>query len=249
MHEARRELGKSGSLQWFATTRWSVVLAATGGDSTRARDALQELCQTYWYPLYAFVRRLGKSPHDAEDLVQSFFGRSLEKNYFDAADQTKGRFRSFLLVALKRFLANEWDKLRTRKRGGAQPLVALDALTAEQRYALEPVDRLSADKLFERRWALTLLEKVLERLRGEQASLGRGATFDELKDCLTSKDRGTAYAELAKRLGMTEGAVKVAVHRLRGRYRELLEEEIAHTVASPDEVAEERRHLLNVLSN
>jgi RNA polymerase sigma-70 factor (ECF subfamily) len=231
----------------FCTTHWSIVLAA-GNDSTRARHALEKLCQTYWYPLYAFVRRLGHSPHDSEDLVQSFFAQCLEKNYLGAADQAKGRFRSFLLIALKRFLANEWDKARTLKRGRGAPPISLDALTAEQRYALEPAEQLTADRLYERRWALTLLDKVLSRLREEQIAAGRNSAFELLKDSLTAGREGAPYAELAARLGMSEGAVKVAVHRLRQRYRELLEAEIANTVASPEEVAEERRYLLSVLS-
>lgn len=231
--------------EWFVTTHWSVVLGARAADSKHAQAALETLCRTYWYPLYAFVRRLGHKPHDAEDLVQSFFAQCLEKNYLTAADRQKGRFRSFLLVALKRFLANEWDRARTRKRGGDRTFISLDA---EQRYAAEPADTLSADKLFERRWALTLLEKVLAQLQGEQEATGRLTTFKELQPLLISTDRGVAYAELGKRLGLTEGAVKVAVHRLRQRYRELLEREIANTVASPDEVEEERRYLLRVLS-
>jgi RNA polymerase sigma-70 factor (ECF subfamily) len=232
----------------FATTHWSLVLAAGRGDSTRARAALETLCRAYWYPLYAFVRRLGHAPHDAEDVVQAFFAQCLEKNYLGAADQAKGRFRSFLLIALKRFLANEWDKARARKRGGGTPPISLDALTAEQRYALEPADRLSADRLFERRWALTLLDTILARLREEQAAAGRLEAFDLLKDALTCGERATPYAELAARLRTSEGAVKVAVHRLRRRYRELLETEIANTVGSPEEVAEERRYLFSVLS-
>ena len=232
----------------FAATHWSVVLAARGGDSTHARAALEALCQTYWYPLYAFTRRLGQSPHDAEDSVQGFFAICLEKNYLAAAEQAKGRFRSFLLLALKRFLAKERDKSRARKRGGGQRPIALDGLTAEQRYALEPAEPLSADKLFERRWALTLLEKVLSRLRAELAVAGRLEAFEQLKEFLLAGGRGTPYKELAARLGTSEGAVKVGVHRLRQRYRELLEEEIANTVASPEEVGEERRYLLAVLS-
>ena len=232
----------------FLTTHWSVVLAAGRSDSTRARNALEKLCQTYWYPLYAFVRRLGHSSHDSEDLVQAFFAQCLEKNYLGAADQAKGRFRSFLLTALKRFLANEWDKARTRKRGGGAPPISLDALTAEQRYALEPAELLSADRLFERRWALTLLDKVLSRLREEQIAAGRNTAFELLKDSLTAGGHGVPYAELAARSGMSEGAVKVAVHRLRQRYRELLEAEIANTVASPEDVADERRYLLSALS-
>ena len=235
--------------QWFVTTHWSVVMAAGRGDSARARTALEKLCKNYWYPLYAFVRRLGHSAHDAEDLVQSFFAVCLEKNYLGAADQTKGRFRSFLLLALKRFLANEWDKARTLKRGGTQTTISLDSLTAEQRYALEPAEQLTADKLFERRWALTLLDQVLTRLRDEQAASGKLAQFEQIKESITSAGRGTPYAELATRLGTSEGAIKVMVHRLRQRYRELLEEEIANTVASAEEIEDERRQLLAALSN
>ncbi len=232
----------------FAATHWSVVLAARGGDTARARAAMEALCQTYWYPLYAFARRIGQSPHDAEDSVQGFLAICLEKNYLAAAEQAKGRFRSFLLLALKRFLAKERDKSRARKRGGGQRPIALDGLTAEQRYALEPTEPLSPDRLFERRWALTLLDKVLCRLRQELAATGRLGAFEELKEFLVAGGRGTPYKELAARLGTSEGAVKVGVHRLRQRYRELLEEEIANTVASPEEVEEERRYLLAVLS-
>lgn len=232
----------------FAATHWSVVLTARGGDSTRARAALEALCQTYWYPLYAFARRMGQSPHDAEDSVQGFFAICLEKNYLAAAEQAKGRFRSFLLLALKRFLAKERDKSRARKRGGGQRPIALDGLSAEQRYALEPAEQLSADILFERRWALTLLEQVLSRLREELAAAGRLGAFGQLKEFLLAGGRGTSYKELAAQLGTSEGAVKVGVHRLRQRYRELLEEEIANTVTSPKEVEEERRYLLAVLS-
>ena len=232
----------------FAATHWSVVLAARGGDSTRARAALEALCRTYWYPLYAFARRLGQSPHDAEDSVQGFFAICLEKHYLAAAEQAKGRFRSFLLLALKRYLAKERDKSRARKRGGGERPIALDGLSAEQRYALEPAEQFSADKLFERRWALTLLEQVLSRLREELAAAGRLGAFEQLKEFLLAGGRGTPYKELAARLGTSEGAVKVGVHRLRQRYRELLEEEIANTVASPEEVEEERRYLLAVLS-
>jgi RNA polymerase sigma-70 factor (ECF subfamily) len=234
--------------QWFVTTHWSVVIAAGHGDSTRAQIALEKLCKNYWYPLYAFVRRLGHGPHDAEDLVQSFFAVCLEKNYLGAADEKKGRFRSFLLLALKRFLANEWDKARTLKRGGTHTTISLDSLTAEQRYALEPAEQLTADKLFERRWALTLLDQVISRLRDEQDAAGKLAQFEQIKECITAAGRGTPYAELATRLGTSEGAIKVMVHRLRQRYRELLEEEIANTVSSHEEIEEERRHLLAALS-
>jgi RNA polymerase sigma-70 factor (ECF subfamily) len=231
----------------FCTTHWSVVIAAGRNDTTHARAALEKLCQKYWYPLYVFVRRLGHSPHDAEDLVQSFFTLCIEKQYLGDADQSKGRFRSFLLIALKRFLANEWDKARTLKRGAAQPPFRSTHLQRSNATALEPAERLSADRLFERRWALTLLDNVLARLREEQIEAGQLETFEVLKDSLTGGSNAP-YAELAERLGKSEGAVKVAVHRLRQRYRELLETEIANTVASPEEVAEERRYLLSVLT-
>lgn len=232
---------------WFLTTHWSVLLRARDPDSRLARAALENLCRTYWYPLYAFVRRLGHSAHDSEDLVQTFLSKCIEKHYFDAADQSQGRFRSFLLIALKRFMTNEWHKARARKRGGDTQFVSLDGLDPEQRYALEPSDQLSADKLFERRWALTLLEKVLTRLEHEQKRAGKVALFSCLKPLLSGQS-GIRYAEVAEQLGLNEGALKVAVHRLRKRYRELLEEEIAHTVTSYDEVDEERRYLLRVVS-
>jgi RNA polymerase sigma factor (sigma-70 family) len=237
----------SSSPAWFVTTHWSVVLAAGRSDSTRAVAAMENLFKTYWYPLYAFVRRLGHSPQDAEDLVQSFFTRCLRKNYWVSADRNKGRFRSFLLIVLKRFLANEWDKARALKRGGGENPLALDSLTAEERYALEPADVLSPDKLYDRRWALTLLEHVLGRLEKEQQQSGNGAAFAELKPFLTGQG-GDSYTQVAERLGSNDGAVKVTVHRLRKRYRALLEEEIANTVSSPEEVQEERRFLLSVVS-
>lgn len=232
--------------EWFVTTRWSVVLAA-GGDSTRAGVALERLCGAYWYPLYAFARRSGQGAQDAEDLVQSFFAACLAGCFLGRAEQARGKFRSYLLVAFKRFAANEWAKARTQRRGGAGKVVALDALTAEERYAVEPADAGSPEKLFERRWALTLLEQVLARLEAEQTAAGNASSFAVLKEFLTDGGRGTSHEEVGRRLGMSAGAVKVAVHRLRKRYRELLEEEIAHTVTSPEEVEEERRHLLAAL--
>jgi RNA polymerase sigma-70 factor (ECF subfamily) len=209
---------------------------------------LEELCKDYWYPLYAYARRAGCLPHDSEDLVQGFFARLLAKDYLASADRGKGRFRSFLLVLFKRFLANERDRCRAWKRGGARPLVALDGLNGEDRYALEPPDTLTPDALFERRWALTLLETVLERLRKEQEAQGAGERFNALKETLVRAGDSHPYAELARRLRMSEGAIKVAVHRLRQRYPELLVEQIAHTVDSAAEVEEERRYLLRVLS-
>lgn len=234
--------------RWFLTTHWSVVQAA-GGDSTRALAALERLCQTHWYPLYAYARRAGLSAHDAEDSTQAFFLKCLEKDTLSAADQARGRFRSFLLTAFKRFVANEQKKARTHKRGGGKPLVELDALKAEERYALEPANVASADKLFERRWAMTLLARVLERFEREQAAAGNTETFEALKEFLQGSGRGTPYAKLAAQLGVSESVVKVTVHRLRKRYRELLNDEIANTVSSPDEVEEERRHLFDVMGS
>jgi RNA polymerase sigma factor (sigma-70 family) len=247
MADAAEESSRNNPRSCFVTTRWSVILAAGQDDSSIARSALEKLCGAYWYPLYVFVRRLGRSPHDAEDLVQSFFAQAIEKNFVAAADPEKGRFRSFLLIALKRFMANEWHKARALKRGGATTPLALDGLTAEQRYAVEPTERLTAEQLFERRWALTLLDRALERLRIEQMETGDGKRFETLKETLTMHRGGTPYAQLGAELGLAEGAVKVAVHRLRQRYREILEMEIADTVASPTDVDAERRYLLEVL--
>jgi RNA polymerase sigma factor (sigma-70 family) len=233
----------------FLTTRWSVVLdAQRQSDSTRVTDALSHLCRIYWYPLYAFVRRNGHSPHDAQDLTQEFFRRLLGKDYLAAADPARGRFRSFLLSALKHFLANEWDRSHAQKRGGGNALISLDDVEAEARYALEPVDNCSPDKLFERRWATILLDQVLARLRRDYAAAGKAELYDVLKECLTFESATALYTELAARLNMSEGAVKVAVHRLRARYRELLREEIAQTVSSPAEVEEEIRQLFTALA-
>jgi RNA polymerase sigma-70 factor (ECF subfamily) len=230
----------------FAQTRWSMVVAAAGGDSTKARRALEHLCETYWYPLYAFVRREGHGADDAQDLTQEFFARLLEKNWLDAVDREKGKFRSFLLAAMRHFLANEWDRANRLKRGGGQAVLSLDAESAEARYALEPADRMTADRIFERRWALTLLEQVLERLRKEFDAAGRGRLFEELKAALTGEK--VAYADIAARLNLNEGAVRVAVHRLRLRYRDLIRAEIAETVAGEDELDAEVQHLFAALA-
>jgi RNA polymerase sigma-70 factor (ECF subfamily) len=234
----------------FSPTHWSVVLAAAGGaDSTRARDALEKLCRNYWPPIYAFVRRQGHNPHDAQDLTQEFFARLLERNSLANVDQAKGRFRSFLLASLKHFLANEWDKANAKKRGGGRPPISIDAAAAESSCVFEPADLLTADKIFERRWALALLDQVLRRLREEYARDGREKQFEQLKLTLTEASRSVPYAEIAVRLGTSEGAVKVAVHRLRQRYRELLRAEIADTVADPREIEDEIRNLFAALAN
>ena len=233
----------------FATTHWSVVLAAgLDSPSPEANGALAELCRTYWYPLYAFVRRKGHSPHDAQDLTQAFFARLLEKNYVAQADRERGRFRTFLLAALTHFLADEWDKARRLKRGGGREIISFDAATAEERYGLEPIDQLDAAKLYERRWVTTLFDKVLARLEAEFHDLGKGRSFDPLKGSLLAEETGLSYAELGTQLGMSEDAVKQAVHRMRRRYRELFREEIAQTVAGPGEVEDELKHLFAVLS-
>jgi RNA polymerase sigma factor (sigma-70 family) len=232
----------------FVTTHWSVVLDASQAGTDRARDALSRLCQTYWHPLYAYVRRLGNSPHDAQDLTQEFFARLLSNNFLARADESRGRFRSFILASFKHFLANEWDKARAQKRGGGQAPLSLDFAGAETTCSFEPADPATADKIFERRWALTLLDQVLRRLRQEYASTERDHLFEELKGTLTADSRSVRYADIAHRLGSSEGAVKVAVHRLRQRYRELLRAEIAETVANAAEVDDELRNLFAALA-
>lgn len=228
----------------FATTHWSIVVSAGRVRSPEANRSLAILCESYWFPLYAFVRRAGHSADDAQDLTQEFFVRLLDKHFLAAADSKKGRFRTFLITAVKRFLANEYDRARAQKRGGGQPMVSLEAL--EAKYCQEPADTLTPERIFERQWALTLLDQVLARLHAEMATDSKAALFDALKGHLTG-GQTTGYAATAARLGMTEGAVKVAAHRLRQRYRELLREEIAQTVANPDEIDEEIRYLFTCL--
>jgi len=240
--------GADGRKLVFATTHWSVVLAASDTDSPQADEALAQLCRTYWYPLYAFVRRKGHSPEDAQDLTQAFFARLLEKNYVAQAERERGRFRSFLLAALTHFLADEWDKTRRQKRGGGREIISFDAVSAEDRFRLEPINQLDAAKLYERRWVTTLFAQVLARLEEEFRDSGKGELFDGLKSSLLAEPAGPTYAELGARLGLKEDAVKQAVHRMRRRYRELFREEIAQTVAGPGEVEDELKHIFAVLS-
>jgi RNA polymerase sigma-70 factor (ECF subfamily) len=231
----------------FHTTRWSIVLAAQrGSGETEGRRALATLCRDYWYPLYAFARRRGHTPHDAQDLTQAFFANLLERQAA-TADPAKGRFRSYLLGALKHYMANEWHRANAQKRGGGQALVEWDALDAEARYALEPEGQTGADAeaLYDRRWAMELLDKAMAKLRMEFEAKGDGATFDVLKGCLGGGE--LSREECAARLGLSEGALKVAVHRLRARYREVLRTAIAETVDAPEDVNEEMRHLVAVL--
>jgi RNA polymerase sigma-70 factor (ECF subfamily) len=246
-HSVTPPWGEIARLSAFATTHWSVVLTAGRSNTLQAQDALEKLCQTYWYPLYAYVRRRGYSPADAEDLTQKFFAWLLERDWLARANQQRGRFRSFLLTSISNFLANEWDKARTQKRGGGQ-ILSLPYDAAETRCAREPVDNVTPEQSFERRWALTLLDQVMDRLSAEYARAGKGELFGELKPCLLGERAAQPYAALATKVGMTEGSIKVAVHRLRQRYRQLLRDEIANTVAAPEEIEEEMRYLFAVLA-
>ena len=221
------------------------MLLAQDRDSPRSAEALETLCRAYWFPLYAYARRAGHSPADAEDLAQGFFARLLEKDYLKSAAREKGRFRTFLLTALKRFLANEWDRQHAQKRGGFVPIVAIDQALAESRFAAEPSHNLQPDVLFDRQWAMTLLERTMAQLQEEYVATGRVTLFEYLQSCLAKAESGLPYAEIAARLNLTEAAVKMAVHRLRARYREILQAEIAETVSSPEEIEEEIRHLFS----
>ena len=232
----------------FATTRWSVVLAAGHGDTSHAHDALAHLCRSYWYPLYAYARRRGQSPHDAQDLTQEFFARLLQGNWVAQADRQRGRFRTFLLSAMQHFMANEWNKARAQKRGGTQPVLSLNDDSAEQRYQLEPAEKSTPETLFERGWALSLLNDVLRRMEEEYRRDGKSAWMEAMRPALTADRDSIGYADIAQKLGMTEAAARVAVHRLRQRYRRLIQAEVANTVASPDEVEAEMRHLFQVLT-
>lgn len=229
----------------FATTHWSVVLAAEHVDSALVAEALEKLCRTYWYPLYASVRRRGYGPEDAQDLTQGFLARLLAMHALRDVSPAKGRFRSFLLASLNHFLANEWDKGRTLKRGGGQTIISLDA--AETRYRAEPRDTFSPDRVFERHWALTLLAQVAARLGEDYHLAGKGPLFETLQVYLAGEKEAPPYREIAGQMGMNLDAVKKAVERLRRRYGELLREEIAHTVSDPAEVDEEIRYLRTVL--
>lgn len=231
----------------FATTRWSLVLNAALENSPEADHALAELCRVYWYPLYAYVRRFGRDPHTSQDLTQEFFARLLQKNYIGTADRKRGKFRWFLLTAFKCFLANEWDRERALKRGGAQTVLSLDSMSAEERYLLEPEESLTADQLYDRRWALDLLERARARLRADHTSTEKARRLELLEQYLPGEAPRLSQAEAATQLGMTENAVKQEVHRLKKRFGEVLRQEISQTVAHPDEVEEELRYLVDVL--
>lgn len=235
--------------QHFATTNWSVVVAASGADSPHAAVALSALCERYWYPLYAFVRRRGYGSADAQDLTQAFFAMVLEKNSFSVADPDRGRFRSFLLGALSNFLMNYWREGCTQKRGGNRPLLSLNFHHAEERYIAEPSHQLTAERIYDRKWALTLLETAMGKLSEEYTQAGKDVLFDGIKSRLGGDSPSISIRHIAAELQMTEGAVKVAVHRLRRRYRDLLRNEIADTVANPADVDDELRTLFDLLGN
>jgi len=227
----------------FATTHWSVVLAAGSPKSSRYRMALETLCRTYWLPLYMYLRRRGCNTHLAEDYVQGFFFYLLEKHALHRADPERGRFRSFLLATLKHFLTDERDRAQTQKRGGGTKTLSINIETAESQYSVEPVHHLTPEKLFERQWALTVLNRTICRLKAESASKNQPNHFTILETYLALDEGSVPYRDIAAKLNMTEGAVKVAVHRLRKRYRELLRDEIAQTVVAEDQIDEEIRNL------
>jgi len=242
--------GVGGSAQHgavaFATTHWSVVLSAQG-ESPAAHEALEKLCRIYWRPIYSFVRRQGIRPEEAEDITQGFFAQLLERRSLSAVRKEKGRLRSYLLGALKYFLADEQRRAMAIKRGKGQRLISLDELRGEERIQMEPTDPVTAEMIYERRWALTVLEHVLSRLKEEYRGAGNAALFDSLKQLLPDEPGAPSQAEIAARLGMTENAVRQAFHRFRQRYQSLLREEIAHTVATPGDIEDELRHLIAVV--
>jgi RNA polymerase sigma factor (sigma-70 family) len=237
--------GQNGGMA-FATTHWSVVLTAQS-ESPAAREALEKLCRAYWRPVYSFIRREGTGPEEAEDLTQSFFALLLERRNFDAVRKDKGRLRSYLLTSLKHFLVSQHRRAVTAKRGKGQQPVPLEELAAIGRADIEPADHLSADRIYERRWALTLMEQVLRRLRDEYVMAGNAELFDLLKQLLPDEPGAPSRAEIALQLGMTDNALRQAFHRFRQRYQLLLREEIGHTVAVASDVEDELRHLITVL--
>ena len=237
----------------FVTTRWSLVLQARDKGDPDGVAALADLCRAYWFPLYAFIRKRSRDGHEAQDLTQSFFARLLEKDFLDDVQPERGRFRAFLLAAVRHFVANEWDKQRAAKRGGGRWQQSLDAAafdweSGESRYLTDPSHDLTAERLFERQWALALLERVLNRLRDEHQAAGKLGQFETLQPFLSLARDSANYDEAAQQLDTTEAAARVAAHRLRKRYRQLLRDEIAHTVATSDEIDDEIRHLFEVLA-
>lgn len=247
--DAHRAEEAGGRATAFATTHWSVVLAAGHQESSQAAEALEKLCRSYWYPLYACVRREGFGPEDSQDLTQEFFARLLARDYVARADPHRGKFRSFLLTGLKHFLSDERDKARRLKRGGGAQVISFDAQVAEDRYHLEPVDHLTPERVFERNWATTLLERVAARLRDEYVASGRAELHEQLTEFRLDAPEQRPYAEVAARVGVSESAVKSAIHRLRQRHHQLVREEITQTLADPAAADEEIRYLLGVMAS
>jgi RNA polymerase sigma factor (sigma-70 family) len=235
-------LSTSEALGVFPNTRWSLVLTAKGSSTSESGAALEAICRSYWYPLYAYARRSGHSPHDAQDLTQEFFYQMLQKRWLDAADRDKGKLRTFLIVALRKFMSKEWRRASAQRRGGGQVHLQLDTVFAESRYAAD-AHASAAEDIFDRQWALTVLQLAMDRLQAETAAAGKPGDFDALKNCLTAP-RGTIdYALIAQQLGISEGAARVAAHRLRKRFREIYREEIAHTLADGADLQAEMRYL------
>ncbi len=241
-------LSAPGGARDFVSTHWSVVVLAGQEHSPQSAEALETLCRAYWYPLYSFTRRQGYSPHEAADLTQDFFSHLLLTHALTAVDREKGRFRSFLLASLKNLLANEWNRARSQKRGGGAPIFSLDEQLAEGRYQIDPVGELTPDKIFERRWAETILARALDRLRQECDGGEKTRRFDEVKNFLLGEKGTDSLARAAARLNMSLAAVKGLVHRLRRRFRELIRHEIAQTVTRPEDIEEEIRYLFAALS-
>ncbi len=244
--ETTQETDRGGAGH-FADTHWSVVLAAGDSTSPQSVEALEKLCRTYWYPLYAFVRRRGSAEHDAKDLTQGFFAHLLERHALRSVVPERGKFRSFLLKSLKNFLTDEHDRQQAQKRGGGQALISIDAQEAEQRYRLEPATPETPEKLFEQRCALALLDAALSRLDKEYTASDKGPLFSQLRGLLLDTAQAKPYAEIAQQIGMSEEAVKKASQRMRQRYQQIIREEISHTVATSSEVEEELRYLWSVL--
>lgn len=246
MFESGRDSDAPGP-RVFATTHWSVVQAAGHGDSAPAQRALETLCRAYWYPIYVYVRRKGHGPDDAQDLTQEFFAQLIAKEHLRLADREKGKFRTFLLATLDHFLAREWARAHRQKRGGQFTFLSLDEPSPEERYRLEPVDNETPGKKFAKQWALTVLQNALVALEKETISAGKGALFGEVRGVLSDEPDDGTYGRIGARLGMSEGSIRVAVHRLRRRYGELLRSEVAQTVGTASEAEDELRHLMKVL--
>lgn len=248
MAKARNHANSNlGTDREFAATRWSVVLVAGRRSSPDSRRALESLCEAYWYPLYAYVRRRVADVNDAHDLTQAFFAELLTKNYVGSAKAERGRFRAFLLTSLKHFLSKERERARAQKRGGGKAPIPLDFASADSRYRIEPVRGLTAEQIYDREWAVALLGRILQRLEAESADAGKADQFQELKAFLIGEHSGSTYADVAVRLNTTEAAVKMAASRLRRRYRELLREEIAETLSRPDDIDDEISKLFATL--